>query len=282
MKVRLERDVLAEAVQWAARSLPLRPSVPILAGLLVRADAEGVTFSSFDYETSAQIHVTAAVADEGIALVSGRLLADISRSLPPKPVDITSDETRMELICGSARFTLQTLPVADYPSLPKMPEATGTVPSAAFAQAVGQVVVAAGRDELLPVFTGVRVEIDGDTISLLATDRYRMALRELAWNPSSTQISATALVPAMVLSLAFNQHRAQATSLAAIVPIAIVGAVIFGAADSLDLPAAILLAIGSLVGVQVGARLMHRLSAEWLSRIFGVFLLTVAIIMLVK
>ena len=118
MKIRLERDVLAEAVQWAARSLPLRPSVPILAGLLVRADADGVTFSSFDYETSAQIHVTAAVADEGQALVSGRLLADISRSLPPKPVDITSDDTKMELICGSARFTLQTLPVADYPSLP--------------------------------------------------------------------------------------------------------------------------------------------------------------------
>jgi DNA polymerase-3 subunit beta len=200
VKIRLERDVLAEAVQWAARSLPLRPSVPILAGLLVRADADGVTFSSFDYETSAQIQVAAAVADEGQALVSGRLLADISRSLPAKPVDITSDDTRMELICGSARFTLQTLPVADYPSLPKMPEATGTVPSAAFAQAVAQVVVAAGRDELLPVFTGVRVEIDGDTISLLATDRYRMALRELAWNPSSTQISATALVPARVLN----------------------------------------------------------------------------------
>ena len=200
MKIRLERDVLAEAVQWAARSLPLRPSVPILAGLLVQADADGVTFSSFDYETSAQIHVTAAVADEGQALVSGRLLADISRSLPPKPVDITSDDTKVELICGSARFTLQTLPVADYPSLPTMPEATGTVPSAAFAQAVAQVVVAAGRDELLPVFTGVRVEIDDDTISLLATDRYRMALKELTWNPSRPQSSATALVPARVLS----------------------------------------------------------------------------------
>jgi DNA polymerase-3 subunit beta len=200
VKIRLERDVLAEAVQWAARSLPLRPSVPILAGLLVQADADGVTFSSFDYETSAQIHVTAAVADEGQALVSGRLLADISRSLPPKPVDITSDDTKVELICGSARFTLQTLPVADYPSLPTMPEATGTVPSAAFAQAVAQVVVAAGRDELLPVFTGVRVEIDDDTISLLATDRYRMALKELTWNPSRPQSSATALVPARVLS----------------------------------------------------------------------------------
>jgi DNA polymerase-3 subunit beta len=200
VKIRLERDVLAEAVQWAARSLPMRPSVPILAGLLVRADAEGVTFSSFDYETSAQITVAATVTDEGAALISGRLLADISRSLPSKPVDITADDTRMEIVCGSARFTLQTLPVADYPSLPTMPEATGTVPSDVFAQAVSQVVVAAGRDELLPVFTGVRVEIEGDTISLLATDRYRMALKELSWNPSSTQISATALVPAKVLN----------------------------------------------------------------------------------
>ncbi len=200
MRIRLERDVLAEAVQWAARSLPTRPSVPILAGLLVRADASGVTFSSFDYETSAQISVKGTVTDEGEALISGRLLADIARSLPNKPVDITADDSRMELICGSARFTLQTLPVADYPSLPDMPASTGAVPSSPFAQAVSQVVVAAGRDELLPVFTGIRVEIEGDTISLLATDRYRMALKELTWNPESTQASATALVPARVLA----------------------------------------------------------------------------------
>jgi DNA polymerase III subunit beta len=106
----------------------------------------------------------------------------------------------MELVCGSARFTLQTLPVSDYPNLPSMPEATGTVRSDEFAHAVSQVVVAAGRDELLPVFTGVRVEIEGDLISLLATDRYRMALKEVSWSPGSTQVSATALVPARVLS----------------------------------------------------------------------------------
>ncbi len=200
MKIQLERDVLAEAVQWAARSLPTRPSVPILAGLLVRADVSGVTFSSFDYETSAQISVKADVIDEGEALISGRLLADISRSLPAKPVDITTTDSRMEIVCGSARFTLQTLPVSDYPTLPDMPEATGAVPSSTFAQAVSQVVVAAGRDELLPVFTGIRIEIEGDTVSLLATDRYRMALKEITWNPGSTQASATALVPAKVLS----------------------------------------------------------------------------------
>jgi len=192
--------VLAEAVQWAARSLPTRPSVPILAGLLVRADSSGVTFSSFDYETSARISVHGDVSDEGQALISGRLLADISRSLPAKPVDITASDSRMEIVCGSARFTLQTLPVADYPNLPEMPEATGAVPSAVFAQAVSQVVVAAGRDELLPVFTGIRIEIEGDTVSLLATDRYRMALKEISWNPGSTGASATALVPAKVLS----------------------------------------------------------------------------------
>ena len=120
-------------------------------------------------------------------LISGRLLADISRSLPAKPVEITSDDTKMQLVCGSARFTLQTLPVADYPALPELPEATGAVTSAEFAQAVSQVVVAAGRDELLPVFTGVRVEIEGDTISLLATDRYRMALKEITWRPGVDQ-----------------------------------------------------------------------------------------------
>jgi len=199
VKIRLERDVLAEAVQWAARSLPTRPSVPILAGLLVKASGNQVVMSSFDYETSAQITVPAQVSDDGVALVSGRLLADIARSLPNKTVEITSDETRMELVCGTARFTLQTLPVADYPALPEMPEATGAIPSEEFARAVSQVVVAAGRDDLLPVFTGVRMEIENNTLSLLATDRYRMALKELDWSPRSSTEDA-ALVPARVLA----------------------------------------------------------------------------------
>ena len=199
MKIRLDRDVLAEAVAWTARSLPTRPSVPILAGLLVKAAGGQVVMSSFDYETSAQIAVPAEVTDDGVALVSGRLLADIARSLPNKPVDITADATRMELVCGSARFTLQTLPVDDYPALPTMPEATGTVKSDDFSRAVAQVVVAAGRDELLPVFTGVRMEIEGDTLSLLATDRYRMALKELPWAAGGSGSDGAALVPARVL-----------------------------------------------------------------------------------
>lgn len=200
MKIRLERDVMADAVAWVARTLPNRPAVPILAGLLVRAEGDTVTLSGSDNETTGQITLSAQVDEPGESLVSGKLLADIARSLPDRPVEVSADAAKMELVCGSARFTLQGLPVEEYPALPEMPAATGTVAADVFSRAVSQVVVAAGRDELLPVFTGVRVEIEGDTLSLLATDRYRMALKEITWRPSATDLEATALVPAKVLN----------------------------------------------------------------------------------
>ena len=200
MKFRVERDVLADAVAWAARSLPVRPSAPVLAGLLIETTDDGLMLSTFDYETSARATVPAEVSDEGRALVSGRLLADICRSLPNKPVDMTIDGAKVSLTCGSARFSLQTMPVEEYPALPDMPQATGTVRSDLFANAVSQAVVAAGRDDMLPVLTGVRLEIDGSELALLATDRFRLSLRELSWDPGATDITAAALVPARVLA----------------------------------------------------------------------------------
>lgn len=199
MKITVDRGVMAEAVAWVARSLPSRPSVPILAGLLMRAEGDRVVMSGFDYETSARITTGAQVDESGEVLVSGKLLAEIAKSLPDRPVRLTAGASNVELVCGSARFTLQLLPVEDYPDLPEMPVATGSVVSEDFARSVAQVVIAAGRDELLPVFTGVRLEIDGDRLSLLATDRYRMALKELTWNPATTGAEGAALVPARVL-----------------------------------------------------------------------------------
>ncbi|GAB2979916.1 DNA polymerase III subunit beta [Nocardioides montaniterrae] len=200
MKFRVDRDVLADAVAWAARTLPVKPSIPVLASLLIEASDDGLVLSTFDYETSARATLSAEVADEGKALVSGRLLADICRSLPNKPVELVLDGARVALTCGSSRFSLQTLPVEDYPSIPEMPTSSGTVASDAFAHAVAQAVTAAGRDEMLPVLTGVRVEIEGDSISLLATDRFRLSHRELQWNPGTPDASLAALVPAKVLA----------------------------------------------------------------------------------
>ena len=200
MKIRVEKDALADAVAWVARSLPNRPTAPILAGMLLEADANGVTLSSFDSTTSAKVKLPAQVTDEGTVLVSGRLMAEIARSLPNKPVDLAADHSKVELTCGQARFTLQTLPVEEYPTLPDMPTQTGTVDAALFEKAVGQVFVAAGRDELLNVFTGVKMEINGENLSLLATDRYRMALKEITWRPSSPSVEGAVLVPGKVLS----------------------------------------------------------------------------------
>ncbi|MDQ1667008.1 MAG: polymerase subunit beta [Actinomycetota bacterium] len=204
MKFRVERDVLADAVAWAARGLPARPPVPVLAGLMLDAsDASapgGLVLSSFDYEVSARVEISADISEPGVALVSGRLLADISRSLPDRPVEVTTDASKVVLTCGTSRFTLLTLPVEDYPALPTMPGASGSLRGDAFAAAVAQVSVAAGRDDTLPVLTGVRLEIEGEKITMAATDRYRLAVRDLGWTPEQTGLAAVALVPARTLS----------------------------------------------------------------------------------
>jgi DNA polymerase-3 subunit beta len=199
VKIRVERDVLAEAVAWVARSLPARPPAPVLAGLLLKAENGALSFSSFDYEVSARVSVEAEVEEDGTVLVSGRLLADICRALPNRPVEISTDGVRATVVCGSSRFTLHTLPVEEYPALPEMPSATGTVPGEVFASAAAQVAIAAGRDDTLPVLTGVRIEIEGDTVTLASTDRYRFAVREFLWKPESPDASAVALVPAKTL-----------------------------------------------------------------------------------
>ena len=199
VKFRIDRDTFADAVAWTARSLPNRPSVPVLAGLLIESSGDGLTLSGFDYETSTRATLPAEVADDGRALVSGRLLSEIVKSLPAKPIDVSLDGTKVQVVCGSARFSLQTMPVEEYPQLPDMPTATGTIKADEFAAAVAQASSAAGRDEMLPLLTGVRLELEGSTISLMATDRFRASLRELSWYPESGDLSAQALVPARVL-----------------------------------------------------------------------------------
>jgi len=201
MRFRVDRDVLADAVTWTARSLPTRPPVPVLAGVRLEADTTGtVQLSSFDYEVSARSQIPADVSESGTVLVSGRLLAEISRALPDKPVDVVLEGTKVVVTCGASRFTLLTMPVEDYPNLPVMPPTTGTVDGDELTHAVAQVSVAASRDDTLPLLTGVRVEIEGEKVTLLATDRYRLALRELTWKPSSPDISTVALVRARTLS----------------------------------------------------------------------------------
>lgn len=204
MKIRVERDGLADAVAWVARSLPSRPSVPVLGGVLLEAGSGGetdaLTVSGFDYETSATVGVAATIADVGRTLVSGRLLADITKALPAQPVDISVEGSRATISCGSARFSLPTMPVEDYPQLPAQPPLAGELAGEAFGQAVAQVAVASGKDDTLPMLTGMRLEISGDTLTMVATDRFRLAMREITWAPAAAAEDAAVLVPARTLA----------------------------------------------------------------------------------
>ncbi|MCZ4077476.1 DNA polymerase III subunit beta [Rhodococcus sp. H36-A4] len=213
LKFRVAREDFSDSVAWVARSLPSRPPVPVLGGVLLAVDEQGLTVSGFDYEVSAQVRVSAEVATAGRVLVSGKLLADITKSLPNKPVDVGVEGTRVLITCGSAKFSLPTMPVEDYPQLPELPTQTGSIPVEVFSEAIAQVAVAAGRDDTLPMLTGIRVEIAGTKVVLAATDRFRLAVRELDWTPVGEDITTEVLIPAKTLSESAKTLVGNASSL---------------------------------------------------------------------
>ncbi|WP_296631057.1 DNA polymerase III subunit beta [Rhodoluna sp.] len=199
MKFQVNKDVLSEAVSFAVRLLPQRTTLPILGGILIEADANALRLSVFDYEVSAQAEIVAKVETSGRVLVSGRLLSEIASKLPNAPVEFATDGSKVTVSCGSTKFSLLTMPVEEYPTLPEIPAISGTITGEAFASAVQQVATAASKDDVTPVLTGVQIEAGEKSLSFVATDRYRVALREAAWNANSGSAGQIALVPARTL-----------------------------------------------------------------------------------
>ncbi len=199
MKFQVNKDVLSEAVSFAVRLLPQRTTLPILGGILIEADANALRLSVFDYEVSAQAEIVAKVETSGRVLVSGRLLSEIASKLPNAPVEFSTEGSKVVVSCGSTKFSLLTMPVEEYPTLPEIPAISGTITGEAFSQAVHQVAVAASKDDVTPVLTGVQIEAGEKTLSFVATDRYRVALREAAWVANAGSAGQVALVPAKTL-----------------------------------------------------------------------------------
>ena len=200
MKFTVEQSALVDGVNWVSRSLSTRPIMPALLGIVIDASGDEVFLSGSDLETSSKAHFAADIKEKGKVLVPGRLLAEITRSLPNKPISISLDGSRVLVTSGSAKFTLPTLSLTDYPNLPELPEPTGVIASDTFANAVAQVAIAAGRDDSLPTLTGVHVEVNENTVTLAATDRYRLAVREIQWQPSQPGVSTTALLRARTIA----------------------------------------------------------------------------------
>ena len=199
MKVTIEQSKLVDVINWVSRSLSSRPIQTALLGIVLEADQNKIYLSSTDHETASRANVEADVATPGKVLVPGKLLADIARSLPNKPITIQLDGTRVLVNAGTAKFTLPILPINEYPNLPDMPEVLGSLDTETFSHAISQVGTAAGKDESLLSLTGIHIEVKGDNITMAATDRYRLAVRELSFNPARPNTEAVALIRSRTL-----------------------------------------------------------------------------------
>ncbi|KAB1502804.1 DNA polymerase III subunit beta [Corynebacterium sp. 320] len=200
VKFIVPKDDLASALSWIARSLPAKPTQPVLKGIFIEASDEGLELSGFDRETSNKIRINAQVDVPGRILVAGKLAADIVGSLPDKPITMEYNSTKVLVTSGNSRFELPAMTIEDYPVLPEIPRVTGTIDPHLFSEVVGQVAIAAGKDDTLPMLTGVHLEIDGEQVVAAATDRYRLALRTFTWNPADASAQAELLIPAKTLS----------------------------------------------------------------------------------
>lgn len=185
MKITIENETLTAATQWALRAIPAHPPRPVLAGMLIDAADAELTLSGYDYYRSARATEPCDVAEPGKALVSGRVLTDLVRALPKtRHTTLALEGTDLTLSCGHAHITLPTLPLEDYPTLPTVEGASGTVNGAALAEASARVAAAASTDDTITVLTGVECTLDDDQLVLSATDRYAFHVAHVPWKPN--------------------------------------------------------------------------------------------------
>ncbi|MEK9578438.1 MAG: DNA polymerase III subunit beta [Aquiluna sp.] len=196
MKFQADREVLIYSISFDVRLLSPRPQLPQLSGVLIQAEAGTVTFSIFDYEVAAKVSVAAATETEGRVLVQARLLSEIVSKLPGDSVTLELQENRMLVTSGSSKFSLSAMSLAEYPTTPEAPKGSGKISAEEFSESVSQVSVAASREEVTPVLTAVMITVSSKEMSLVATDRFRVAVKTVPWQGAASDKEV--LIPARV------------------------------------------------------------------------------------
>jgi DNA polymerase-3 subunit beta len=191
---------LSLLISRIAKYVPNRPTTPVMGGILLEVDEDGrLTASGFDYDTAAQARIDVDDAAPGRALVSGRLLAELVKTFPDKPVDVAMTDVALTVKCGGLKLTLPLMLVVDYPELPAMPAPVGQVDAVDFGRLVGRAVPAAdmagksGRKALHGVYVGLGAELE-----MVASDGYRIADGRLEWKPAGpTELALAIPAPAL-------------------------------------------------------------------------------------
>jgi DNA polymerase III subunit beta len=206
MKLRAERTEFAEAVVWAQRTVGDRATLPALSGIRLEVTTDRLTLASSNLEIDSVLSIPIQGERDGVALVPGKLLVDVVRSLPAAAVSVEVTEDVLNLRCGRAQFALRLMPVEDFPALkqPSPDAAVAVLKAEEFARMVAKVARAASADDTRPVLMGVNLEATAESLTASATDSYRLAVCELPWD-HGTQTSV--LVPRRALDQA--RHAAE-------------------------------------------------------------------------
>jgi DNA polymerase III subunit beta len=201
MKLSLPRDKLFAALQIVGRAVSSRATLPSLGGVQLTATSDGLTLRATDMEVGLVVSIPdASVESEGTVLLPGRLLSDVARSLSSGEVALAlrPEQRDVELTAGGARFHLRTLPAEDFPRLPDLEGDGARLPAAPLAQTIDRVARAASRDEVRPILTGVLFQAEGSTLTMVATDSYRLSVKHTGLETSLPE-AIEANVPARAL-----------------------------------------------------------------------------------
>ncbi len=200
MKFRCERDSLVEVLTTAGRAVSSRTSTSMaLGGVRIESRDNHLGVVGTDLDLTVHASTEAIGIADGVCVAPAKLLADIVRSLEPGAVTMESEGEKVEIGAARSRFSLRTFPVDDFPSLPEPPQPATFLPASHLASALRQVVRAASSDDARPLLTGVLIAAEGGGIRLVATDSYRLAMRDIEGSDALTDASQI-LVPARALA----------------------------------------------------------------------------------
>ena len=201
MKLTVSRETFLAKLGIAVRGASTRSAIQTLAGVLLRVEDGRAELEATDMELGVRVSLEVSESTPGHAVIPGRLLLDVVRSLPTEQVSLEyrSAQQDVEVVAGPAKFHLRTLPPEDFPKLPEAPGEGGmTVPAGAFVDTIARVARAASRDETRPHLTGVLVTATGKELRMVATDSYRLAVKETQLD-DALEGSLEANIPARTL-----------------------------------------------------------------------------------
>jgi DNA polymerase III subunit beta len=201
VKFRSERDVLVEALGTAGRAAASRgPGTAVLGGVRMELKGNRLLIVGTDLDLTVKVEMEAIGLDDGACVTPARLSTDIVRSLEPGAVTVEANDNEVEISAGRSRFVVRTYPLEDFPSPPSSTASAAELTAQGLAEALRQVVRAASSDDARPLLTGVLIAAEGDGIRLVATDSYRLAMRDLKAASPLPSGTDQILVPARALS----------------------------------------------------------------------------------